>query len=216
MPGGASEAVPRVPRPEELGRRIEIGVLALQGDFTLHERAFRACGVGVQRVRTAGDLDGIDALTIPGGESTTLLRLIETTAMRAALAGFIATKPVLGTCAGVILLAKKLDGGDPVPFPPLGGLDVTVERNAYGRQIDSFTSPVRLVSLGGQEFEGVFIRAPRIRRVGEGVEVMATLDGEAVGVRSGAIMGFTFHPELTDDLRLHRYFLAACCRQPID
>lgn len=216
MPGAVSETVPRVPRPEDLGRRIEIGVLALQGDFSLHDKAFRACGVDVRRVRTAADLEGIDALTIPGGESTTLLRLIETNAMRSALAGFIASKPVLGTCAGVILLAKELVGDDPVPFPPLGGLDLTVERNAYGRQIDSFTSPVRLDRLGGQEFEGVFIRAPRIRRVGEGVEVVASLDGEAVGVRSGAVMGFTFHPELTDDLRLHRYFLAACCGQPID
>jgi 5'-phosphate synthase pdxT subunit len=208
--------VQRVPRPADLGRRLEVGVLALQGDFALHETAFRSSGVGVRRVRRSADLEGIDALTIPGGESTTLLRLIEATGMRAALESFVAEKPVLGTCAGVILLAGELMGGDPVPFPPLGALDVTVERNAFGRQIDSFTSPVRLDSLGGQEFEGVFIRAPRIRRIGEGVEVVASLNGETVGVRCGSVMGLTFHPELTADIRLHRYFLAACCGQPID
>jgi 5'-phosphate synthase pdxT subunit len=167
-------------------------------------------------VRSSEELEAVDALVIPGGESTTLLRLIEVTGMRSALARFVATKPVLGTCAGLILLARDLDGGDPVPFPPLGVLDITVERNAYGRQIDSFEASVRLDALGGQEFEGVFIRAPRIRRVGEDVEVVASLDGEPVAVRRDGLMGICFHPELTEDLRLHRYFLAASCGQPID
>jgi 5'-phosphate synthase pdxT subunit len=211
-----SEVVYRVPSPGDLERRLEVGVLALQGDYALHEDVFRRTGAAVRRVRTPAELEGIDALTIPGGESTTLLHLIEATGLRAPLAGFVAAKPVLGTCAGLILLADELNGGDAVPFPPLGALDVLVERNAYGRQIDSFTSPIRLDAIGGQEFEGVFIRAPRIRRVGDGVEVVASLDGEPVGVRRGTVMGLTFHPELTADLRLHRYFLAACCGQPID
>ena len=116
--------------------------------------------------------------------------------------------------AGLILLARRLTDGGKVPAPPLGALDVEVERNAYGRQIDSFEDGVELVPEGGAPFPGVFIRAPRIRAMGPGVEVAANHRGEPVGVRQGRILALCFHPELTGDLRLHRYFLRACCGQP--
>jgi 5'-phosphate synthase pdxT subunit len=140
---------------------------------------------------------------MPGGESTTMLRLLESTGLRAPLERFVASKPVLGTCAGLILLAREAGG---LPHATLNALDVSVERNAYGRQIDSFSAPVQVAPLEGP-FHAVFIRAPRVRRVGERVEVIATRDGEPVGVRSGRLVGLCFHPELTQDLRLHRWFL---------
>jgi 5'-phosphate synthase pdxT subunit len=206
----------RVPHPRRLGRPFTVGVLALQGDYARHAEALRAAGEAVALVDDAVALAACDALVLPGGESTTLLRLLGATGLRAPLERFVAERPVLGTCAGLILLARELTGGGRVPAPPLGALDVVVERNAYGRQIDSFADAVDLVAIGGGPFPGVFIRAPRIRRVGPGVEVTVTRKGEPVGVRQGRLLGLCFHPELTDDLRLHRYFLAECCGRPAD
>jgi pyridoxal 5'-phosphate synthase pdxT subunit len=182
---------------------VRVGVLSLQGDFALHARALEAHGVTAARVSRPAHLEGLDALVMPGGESSTMLRLLESTGLRAPLERFVRERPVLGTCAGVILLSTECER---LPYPPLGALDVTVERNAYGRQIDSFSDAVEVPALGGT-FDGVFIRAPRLRRVGAGVEVIATHRGEPVGVRQGRVVGLTFHPELTDDARLHGWFL---------
>jgi 5'-phosphate synthase pdxT subunit len=193
-----------------------VGVLALQGDFARHRVALEALGVEVRCVTRPGDLDGLVALVMPGGESTTMLRVMAANALRGELEAFVREQPVLGTCAGLILLAREVDGT--LPEPPFAALDVSVERNAYGRQIDSFSESIDIPALGGG-FRGVFIRAPRIRRVGAGVEVIARRGfagtpggggsgpGEPVGVRAGRAVGLCFHPELSDDLRLHRWFL---------
>jgi 5'-phosphate synthase pdxT subunit len=207
---------PAVPRPRDLDRPFVVGVFALQGDFAKHAAAFAEIGVVTRPVRCAADLVAVDALALPGGESTTMLRLLGVTGMRDAFARAVAEKPVLATCAGLILLARELTGGGRVPAPPLAALDIEVERNAYGTQLDSFHAKVRFAPLGGAAIPGVFIRAPRIRRTGPGVEVVATCDGEPVGVRHGSILALCFHPELTADRRLHRWFLAACCGRPAD
>jgi len=180
-----------------------VGVLALQGDFARHAASLEALGATAVRVAVPADLEGLDALVLPGGESTTMLRLMESHGLRAPLEAFVRERPVLGTCAGVILLAREADR---LPAPTLGVLDVGVGRNAYGRQIDSFEAEVEAAPLGGP-FTGVFIRAPRIVRVGSGVEVVARHGAEPVGVRQGRIVGLCFHPELTADLRFHRWFL---------
>ena len=197
-PTAPSQALPGAPK---------VGVLSLQGDFACHGASLEALGVEPRRVTLPRDLEGIEALVLPGGESTTMLRLIAATGLRAPLEAFVRTRPVLGTCAGVILLGH---GGEGLPAPPFGVLDVTVERNAYGRQIDSFDAELEAKVVGGT-FHGVFIRAPRITRVGQGVEVVARRGAEAqhepVGIRSGRIAGLCFHPELTSDLRFHRWFL---------
>ena len=184
-------------------REPRVGVLALQGDFACHQRSLSALGAEAVRVSLPADLEGLDALVIPGGESTTMLRLLEATGLRQPLEQFVRERPVLGTCAGLILLARESAG---LPRSTLGVLDVTVERNAYGRQIDSFSDVLDAPVLGGA-MHGVFIRAPRIRRVGVGVEVIARRGEEPVGVRQGRVVGIAFHPELTQDLRLHRWFL---------
>lgn len=202
-----------------------IGVLGLQGDFERHARCIEALGLEAVRVSLPAHLEGLAALILPGGESTTMLRLLEATELRAPLERFVREKPVLGTCAGVILLAREADR---LPSPTLGALDVVVARNAYGRQIHSFTAPVQAPPLGG-DFTGVFIRAPRFVRVGPAVEIVATRvrggigegtagpdasgwagtpGAETVGVRQGRVVGLCFHPELTGDLRFHRWFLS--------
>ena len=187
-----------------------VGVLSLQGDFGCHRSSIEALGASAVRVVLPEHLTGLDALVMPGGESTTMLRLMESNGLREPLTAFVRQRPVMGTCAGVILLGVEADG---LPAPPLGALDVGVARNAYGRQIDSFSAPIECPAVGGT-FPGVFIRAPRIRRVGASVEVIARRAGEAgpgepVGVRSGRVVGICFHPELTSDLRFHRWFLTA-------
>ena len=187
----------------------KVGILALQGAVREHVRAVAELDAHPVEVRTPEDLSGVDALILPGGESTTMLRLIGSGGLRAPLESFVRTKPVLGTCAGVILLGR---GGEGLPAKPFGVLDVTVERNAYGRQIDSFHEALECPAVGGS-FPGVFIRAPRLRRLGRGVEVVARRagtarsPGEPVGVRQGRIVGLCFHPELTGDVRLLRWFL---------
>jgi len=181
-----------------------IGVLALQGDFALHLKKVAECGeLGVE-VRTVADLAGLDALIIPGGESTTLLKFFDTENWWDPLKAFCGTHPVMGTCAGSIVMASTVTNPEQ---PSLDLLPITVERNAYGRQVDSFTTRIREHSLGGDSLPAFFIRAPKIIRVGEGVEVLARLEGEPVMVRRNRYLALTFHPELTGDLRVHRFFL---------
>jgi pyridoxal 5'-phosphate synthase pdxT subunit len=184
-----------------------IGVFALQGDFAQHVAAWRRTGVAVREVRVAADLEDLDALSLPGGESTTMLRLLEVTGLRPAFEEAVLRLPVFATCAGAILLGH---GGERLPAPPFGRIDVAVLRNAYGRQVDSFEADVTAPVLGpGAVFHGVFIRAPRFGLLGPGVEVLARHGEEPVAVRSGTAVAFAFHPELTDDPRLHRWFLDA-------
>ncbi len=180
-----------------------VGLLSLQGDYGKHAEALLGLGAVPVRVSLPEHLDGLDALIVPGGESSTMLRLLAATGLRAGVERFVAERPVMGTCAGLILLAR---GADKLPAPTLGVLDIDAHRNAYGRQVHSFTAPVRIVPLG-IEMDGVFIRAPRLTRIGRSVEVVATLAGEPVGVRHGCAVAFAFHPELTPDRRLHAWFL---------
>lgn len=184
---------------------MRIGVLALQGGFALHAQALARCGVDPVEVRKPAALEAVDGLILPGGESTTLLRLMEAWAFAPAIEAFHAAgKPIFGTCAGLILLAREVVNP---PQPSLGLLDVSVERNAYGRQRESFEATA-VATLNGRptELEMVFIRAPRIRRAAPGVEVLARLGDETVLVRQGAVLGATFHPELTSDVTVHQYF----------
>ena len=189
---------------ETAPHRPRVGVLALQGDFALHRRALEAVGAEVAEVRDPEDLKGLDGLVLPGGETTTMLRLMDGTAMEEAIRGFVRDGgAVFGTCAGLILLARRVSHPDQ---RALGILDAEVERNAYGRQIDSFETDLPWTE-GTDRIRGVFIRAPRIREVGPGVRVLAAVEGEPVLVREGRVLAATFHPELTDDTRVHRYFL---------
>jgi 5'-phosphate synthase pdxT subunit len=184
---------------------MRIGVLALQGDFALHAKALRRCGVEPVEVRKPEQLSDVDGLIIPGGESTTLLKLMHEWGFVPALEEFHAAgKPIFGTCAGLIVTAREVT--NPHQFS-LGLIDVAVERNAYGRQRESFETD-GAASLDGRSvpIEMVFIRAPRIRRVGPGVETLATHGGEPVMARQGSVLVATFHPELTDDPTVHRYF----------
>lgn len=184
------------------GVLMKIGVLALQGDFDAHRRRLEELGVEVVLVRKPENFDGIDALVIPGGESSTFLKLLgENTFQK--LNEFVHTRPTFGTCAGAILLAKQVEN----PHQPgLDALDITIRRNAYGRQIDS-TIVETTSAFGGDPLEMVFIRAPRIERVGEGVEVLAKRGDDPVLVRKGSVMAATFHPELSADTRVHAAFL---------
>jgi len=183
-----------------------VGVFALQGDFARHVVAWERAGARTREVRTAADFDGLDALSLPGGESTTMLRLLGVTGLRPRFEAAVSELPVFATCAGAILLGKQ---GERLPAPPLGVIDADVSRNAYGRQVDSFEDALDCPVLGsGATIAGVFIRAPRFTRVGPGVEVIASHHGEPVGVRQGPLVALAFHPELTDDVRLHRWFLA--------
>ena len=181
---------------------MRIGVLALQGDFDAHRRRLEELGAEVTLVRKPEELDNIDGLVIPGGESSTFLRLLGEQGFQK-LAEFVRSKPTFGTCAGAIMLAAEVENP---PQKGLGAIDMTVCRNAYGRQIDSAII-TGLSKLPGGPLEQVYIRAPRIDRVGAGVEVLAERDGHPVLVRQGKKMAATFHPELTDDPRVHREFL---------
>lgn len=204
MPGAAGEVAELTrPRPARAARAPRVGLLSLQGDYAKHREALEPLGAEAVRVSLPEHLAGLDALIVPGGESSTMLRLLESTGLRAGVERFVRAKPVLGTCAGLILLAR---GADRLPSATLGAIDVTAERNAWGRQVHSFSAAVDVAPLRGT-FDGVFIRAPRITRVGRGVEVIATLDGEPVGVRQGRAAALAFHPELTGDPRLHAWFL---------
>jgi 5'-phosphate synthase pdxT subunit len=178
-----------------------VAVLALQGDFEAHRRMLSTMGIDSFEARRPEDLQDAAGLVLPGGESTTIWKFFESAPWEPALQRLAAAgRPILGTCAGAILLAR--DVANPVQ-KGLGLLDIGVERNAYGRQVDSFIGEVEAPALGG-ELPAVFIRAPRIRRVGGGVEVLATLSGEPVLVRERNVLAATFHPELTGDPRVHR------------
>ena len=190
--------------------RPRVGVLALQGDFARHLATLESLGVEGVPVRRAEHFESLEALIMPGGESTTMLTLIESQGLRAALEEGVRRLPVLGTCAGLILLGHGATG---LPAATLGVLDADVARNAYGRQIDSFSAEVDAPVVGGR-YHAVFIRAPRLGRLGAGIEVVARripgagVAAEPVGVRAGRLVGLCFHPELTRDLRFHRWFLA--------
>jgi 5'-phosphate synthase pdxT subunit len=192
--------------PSPAAKRRRIGVLGVQGAVREHLDAIRAIGAEPVVVRLPADLEGLDALILPGGESTAMRRLIDRYGLRQpilAMAGRGA--PMLGTCAGMILLAQRVTNGDE---PILALLDVGVERNAYGRQLDSFEADLDVPALGDAPLHGVFIRAPVIAEHGPGVEVLARdPDGRAVAVRQGKVLATSFHPELTGDRRLHRLLL---------
>ena len=173
---------------------MKIGVLAVQGNFREHAAMLRRLGADVVEVRKPGQLEGLDGLVIPGGESTTFTRLMQLYGLDEAVKRFAG--PVFGTCAGMIVLDRE----------HLGLVDLVVDRNAYGRQIASFEADLELHG-GERPLRGVFIRAPRVREVGEGVEVIAARDGEPVLLRDGRFLVAAFHPELTDDTRVHERFL---------
>jgi 5'-phosphate synthase pdxT subunit len=186
-----------------MSETLTIGVLALQGAYEAHAKALAALGATPKLVRLPEDLSGLNGLIMPGGESTTMLKFLERNDFFTTLQTFVQTTPTFGTCAGAILLAKD------VTHPTqksLAALDITVERNAYGRQNDSviLTAPTR---VPGAPLEMVFIRAPRITRTGPSVETLATRDGAPVLVRDGHLLAATFHPELSADTRVHRLFL---------
>lgn len=185
---------------------MRIGVLALQGAFREHIRVLHDLDAEAVEVRRPADLEGLDGLIIPGGESTTIRMLMRDVGLEDALRKRIANGlPVLGTCAGLILLSDRVDGN---AVEGLNALDADVRRNAFGRQVDSFEEDLTVGSLGDEPVHAVFIRAPVVEQVGDGVEILARLpDGRIVGVRQRAVVGLAFHPELTQDRRLHRYFL---------
>jgi 5'-phosphate synthase pdxT subunit len=182
---------------------MRIGVLAVQGAFVEHARILRAIGVEAVEVRLPGQLAGLSGLVLPGGESTAIRRLIDRWELRTPILDLAASgAPILGTCAGLILLAREIVGGDE-PVLPL--LDVAVRRNAFGRQLDSFEADVDVPILGTTPVHGVFIRAPTVERVGPGVDILARLDdGRIVAVRERNVIATAFHPELAGETRFHR------------
>lgn len=198
VPRRGAEAAPAA------GRRV--GVLALQGDFAEHRTALARTGASAYEVRSAEDLEEAEALVIPGGESTTMLKLLERFRLREPLTRRLREgMPAFGTCAGAILLAREASDGE----PPLGALDLVVRRNAYGPQRYSFEADLEVRGVG--TLRAIFIRAPVFESVGDGAQVLARWEGRPVLVRSGPVLAAAFHPELTGDLRLHRYFLEKVC-----
>ena len=180
---------------------MTVGILAIQGDYEAHGRVLAKLGANVRFVRKPEQLDEIDALIIPGGESTTFLNFLAEHGFLEKLRDFVRNKPTFGTCAGAILLAKDVENP---PQRSLGALDIAIRRNAYGRQNESFIAELE-TKLG--PMESVFIRAPKITRVGTGVEVLATEKNDPVLVREGKVMAATFHPELSASTRVHEEFL---------
>ncbi len=185
---------------------MRVGVLALQGSFAEHAEALRRAGASAVLVKLPEHLKGISGLIIPGGESTTIGKLLVLSGLLEPLRSAVSHgMPVYGTCAGMILLARDIGGLDQ---PLLGVMDITVKRNAFGRQLDSFEESLSVPSLGSEPFPGVFIRAPLIEKAGPEVAVLASLgDGRVVAARQGNLLATAFHPELTRDGRVHRYFL---------
>jgi 5'-phosphate synthase pdxT subunit len=184
-------------------QKKRVGVLALQGDFQAHQRALTRAGAEAVEVRSAADLQNIEGLVIPGGESTTMMKLLEEEKLLGPLREFGRERPIFGTCAGAILMAT--DVANP-PQASLALMDIDVERNAYGRQLDSRIARLKPEGMEG-ELEAVFIRAPIIRRVGENANVLARYQGDPVLVEQGRHLAATFHPELTEDSRVHLMFL---------
>ncbi|MGQ9558520.1 MAG: pyridoxal 5'-phosphate synthase glutaminase subunit PdxT [Desulfurispora sp.] len=189
----------------ERAGKLLVGVLALQGAFREHEHMLQQCGAATRQVRLPHQLDGLDALVIPGGESTTMGKLMLEYGLFDPLRSFIQSgRPVLGTCAGLIMLAREIVGSDQ---PRLGLMDIAVERNAFGRQVESFETNLAVPALGPEPLRAVFIRAPYIVSAGPDVQVLATFQDKMVCARQGNMLVAAFHPELTEDTRLHRYFL---------
>lgn len=194
---------------------MRIGVLALQGDVREHARSLSDCGVSASLVRRASELERVDALVIPGGESTTIAKLARTFGIFDEISARIKNgMPTYGSCAGMILLANQVLDAI-VGQETFGGLDVTVRRNAFGRQIDSFESDLTFNGMTQTPVRAVFIRAPWVENVGIGVAVLAQVQGHPVAVRQGSIFATSFHPELTGDNRIHKYFVDSVCQQAI-
>jgi 5'-phosphate synthase pdxT subunit len=178
---------------------LRIGVLALQGDFEAHARTLRQLGAAVSEVRTPDDLEGLDGLVIPGGESTTIGKGIDSAGLEPALrAHHERGRPILGTCAGLIVCDSE----------HLGFIDATARRNAFGRQLQSFEADLEVEGIGDEALRAVFIRAPWVERSGPEVEVLASYEGHPVAIREGTVLASSFHPELTDDPRFHAIFMA--------
>jgi pyridoxal 5'-phosphate synthase pdxT subunit len=186
-------------------RDVNVGVLALQGDVIEHRRILRGLGVEAPEVRTVAQLERVDGLIIPGGESTTIGKLMVEYGLDRSIPEQVRWgMPVYGTCAGMILLARVAHGGEP---PLLRLMDIAVHRNAYGRQVDSFETDLDVPAFGPPPLHAVFIRAPVIEEIGAGVTVLASLGGKPVLARQGMLLVSSFHPELSADVRVHRYFL---------
>jgi 5'-phosphate synthase pdxT subunit len=187
----------------DAGRRVRIGVLAVQGAFAEHIDVLRSLGVDAVPVRLPADLAGVSGLVLPGGESTTMRKLIERWELHEPISELAREgAPIFGTCAGMILLAREISDGDAPVFPLL---DISVKRNAFGRQLDSFEGEINVPVLGDRPVHAVFIRAPIVERVGPDVDVLARLDdGRVVAVRSGSVVATAFHPELAGETRFHR------------
>ncbi len=189
---------------------MKVGVLALQGAVREHLKALARCGAEACEVRTPEEAAACDGLILPGGESTTIGKLMERYGLTDPIKELaVSGRPLMGTCAGMILMAKNIIAGIEGQ-PRLALMDVTVERNAFGRQVDSFEAEVEFRGVEGGPFRAVFICAPIIREVGEGVEVLATCEDKIVAARQGNLLALSFHPELTSDPRIHRYFLSMC------
>lgn len=182
---------------------VKIGVLALQGAVSEHVRALELSGAEVVTVKDVRDLDGVDGLVLPGGESTMMRRLMDRYGLFEAIKRFADQKPVFGTCAGLILMAKQIEGRQ---GPHLGLLDIDVKRNAFGKQVDSFEADLEIKGIS-ESYNGVFIRAPYIKSAEENVDVLATFEGHIVACREGRFLACAFHPELTDDPAMHSYFV---------
>ena len=194
---------------------MKIGVLALQGDVAEHIASLGDCGVIASGVRSKQEIQSIDALVIPGGESTTIAKLAKAFGVFDLIKSRIASgMPTYGSCAGMILIADKiLDGGaDQEGF---GGIDAQVRRNAFGRQVDSFETDLSFAGISGAAFRAVFIRAPWVESVGTQVEVLASFNGHPVAIRQGHLLATSFHPELTGDNRIHRFFVDQLCKESL-
>jgi 5'-phosphate synthase pdxT subunit len=194
---------------------VKIGVLALQGDVAEHIASLGDCGVIASGVRSKQEIQSIDALVIPGGESTTIAKLAKAFGVFDLIKSRIASgMPTYGSCAGMILIADKiLDGGaDQEGF---GGIDAQVRRNAFGRQVDSFETDLTFAGISGAAFRAVFIRAPWVESVGTQVEVLASFNGHPVAIRQGHLLATSFHPELTGDNRIHRFFVDQLCKESL-
>jgi len=195
---------------------MKVGVLALQGDVREHLRSLLACGVDAVSVRRASELNQIDALVLPGGESTTIAQLSEVFGVYELIREKIASgMPTYGSCAGMILLAHEILDAK-VGQKSFGGLDITVRRNAFGRQVDSFESDISFNDGSPELIHAVFIRAPWVERLGHGVEVLAEVNGHPVAVRSRTVFATSFHPELTGDHRIHKYFIEEVARPALE
>lgn len=194
---------------------MKVGVLALQGDVREHIRALGECGVDAVAVKTESEIISVDALVLPGGESTTIAKLARAFGVFELIAKRIATgMPTYGSCAGMILLSNQvldaIDGQE-----TFGGLDATVRRNAFGRQVDSFEIGIDFAGIETGPVNAVFIRAPWVESVGVGVEILAQVDNHPVAIRQGNILATSFHPELTGDVRVHKFFVEQLCKSPV-